>query len=1223
MNNSHFLYLFSCLITLLTQALGQEIYQFPIALNQNNINDFQNFAKIYTNNTQAFNCEDGSPTLYLRGGQNQYVNVSYNYEKPYYQVDVSLKFYRIDSWDQSIDYFSIYVNQIQCLRATYSYKRSLTSKCANRFYDEELFTIKCSVLTNQYPIKITLSSNLDQELNDESWGMREFQVQIRLCPPICQQCISFDQCTECISGYYLKQKMCQKCSEKCLECDQDSNQCIKCNKQTYLINNKCQESCPLGYYQNQNEQTCDQCIQNCSACSAKNTCDLCQDGYFNSEQQICVKQCNQNLYGNPITKKCQLKCSDQYFANKATMLCEKCDPNCLTCSESSTNCTSCPLNTYQINQDTINDNQFKQKCVSQCPQQYFYLDVDLKKCLPCYKGCKICSGPSFYQCTECNQNFLKFENKCIRQDCGNYYYASPDTNECLRCQLNCIKCMDLKSCEQCVSVKDEQGNCQSLCQNYYFQYEDKCSPCYKDCQQCYGEGTNQCLSCKSEMELQDGKCICKQGYYLDSNDNCIQCDKTCQSCSQETQEYVKCISCISNLKHPFQHFCKCKEEFVSENDECKCKENYFLYNDSCQICHFSCKECLGPGIDECISCKDQNQEININTKTCTCKKGYYLDIRTNLCQKCYQTCQNCFSNGESDCYSCLEESNLILVDPRAKTSACQCQSGFYFDIDAHKCKKCSDSCKKCKGETENDCLSCDENFMQLQKITGQNFGACVCQNSFFYDKQLKKCQNCHFSCNTCSGLSEQECLTCSDTNSELKANKCVCKQGYFQFNSKCMNCHPDCQTCDGPQNTDCLSCSSENNKVLVPYQSKGICACQESYYLYNQQGCIKCYQNCKKCSGTGQKDCLDCIEGPDFIKNNYGKCVCDDGFYESVGLNNNRICLKCNELCSKCDSSGKCQICKSQLMKLSSDQSTCECIDNYMWYKNQCIQCPNFCKKCVLLKDKLTCTECYDPRTMEISPDKSSCLCKQQFYEYADTCKACSINCKSCKGGTEEDCIQCSDENMIKDSQTGICECQGDLVLDQSTRKCVLSSENKCKDEKCLKCNYNQCFQCNSNYQPQGESCICKDGFYDLEGNQGCHYCQQQGCLICKTKDTCEVCEQGLIKYKDKCYCPDSKYKDDLNQCSLSCPEKCKLCQSLFECHLTKEESDKYDFDYCDISCEKCSGPFYYNCWNCSSQTRVYDENIRTCLCKQGYLEVYEKDCKEVHQHFFLWLQVY
>ncbi|KAL4454935.1 hypothetical protein ABPG74_006317 [Tetrahymena malaccensis] len=1200
MKTTYFFYLLSCLTTF----IAQETYKFPIYLSKDDKDDFDMFAKTYSKDMESFNC-DNSSKLYIRGGYEQKVEIEKYYDKPYYQVDVSLNFFRIDSWDKGYDYFFIYVNQQECFKQTFTYKNAyFLSKCANSKYDENNSQLQCSVKTNQYPIKIKLQSKLDQDLEDESWGFREFQIQIKLCPSICLQCVSEQECTQCISGYFLKNKNCSKCSEECQECDQDPKKCTKCNKQTFLYKQSCLKECPLGYYQNENKQSCESCISNCSECSAQYTCDICKDGYFKSQKQECVNKCDSNFYGDPNTRECKLECTDSYFANQKTKLCEKCDQSCLTCQESSTKCTSCPPTTYLIKNS---DNQFY-KCVSQCPEQ-FYLDSAQKQCLPCYKGCSVCFGPLFNQCTKCKQDFKQIQDKCLRQDCGDYYFTNSDNNVCTQCQKNCIKCSDFNSCDQCAFGNDSSGKCNKKCKDNEFQQGDDCINCNENCLECYGKSETQCLKCLPDMQLQDGKCICIQGYQL--NKQCNKCDKTCQDCSYQNGQ-VQCNSCISNLMDPQKDACVCKEGFNLQDGECKCQENKIFNNNTCLPCHSSCKQCSGPGINECISCKDQNQEINQKTKLCTCKQGYFY-VQNNMCQKCYQTCQNCLSSGESDCYSCLEGSNLILVDTRAKTSACKCQSGFYFDMDQHICKKCSDSCKECI--RENDCLSCDEDFMYLKKVSGQNFGICVCQGSFFYNKKEKKCQNCHFSCNTCSGISEQECLTCSDQNSELIRNKCICKQGYFLDKFKCLKCSPECQTCNGPQNTDCLSCSSEDNKTLsVLQQSKGICTCEQGYYQNNQQRCIKCYQNCKKCRGVEQNECLDCSEGQDFIKDESGKCVCDEGFYESVGQNNNRICLKCSELCSKCDNQGKCQSCKSQLMQLSKDLSTCECIDNYILHKNQCIQCPNFCKKCIMQKDQLTCVECLDPRTMKISPDKQSCICKQKFYEFLDTCKACSLNCKTCKGASEQDCILCSDENMIKDSQTGICKCQGDLVFDQSTRKCVLSSEKKCKDQKCLKCNQDQCFQCISNYLPKGESCICKDGFYDLEGNQGCQFCQQQGCLVCKTRDTCETCEQGLIKYKDMCFCPDSKYKDDYNKCSLSCPQKCKLCQSLFECSLTKEESNKYDYDYCDLSCGKCSGPSYYDCWNCSSQTRVYDENIRTCQCKQGYIEVFEKDCKEINQ---------
>ena len=52
------------------------------------------------------------------------------------------------------------------------------------------------------------------------------------------------------------------------------------------------------------------------------------------------------------------------------------------------------------------------------------------------------------------------------------------------------------------------------------------------------------------------------------------------------------------------------------------------------------------------------------------------------------------------------------------------------------------------------------------------------------------------------------CLTCKDANAEVKGDgSCGCKVGFYLSGTTCLPCHSSCETCSGRTSNDCLSCS--------------------------------------------------------------------------------------------------------------------------------------------------------------------------------------------------------------------------------------------------------------------------------------------------------------------------------------------------------------------------------------------------------------------------------
>jgi proprotein convertase subtilisin/kexin type 5 len=104
------------------------------------------------------------------------------------------------------------------------------------------------------------------------------------------------QCVDvCGTGYYLQSGNCNACVSPCASCT-TVDQCITCATGFYLIstnppNQRCQNSCPNGYFANSITRTCDQCIGSCYSCSsAANLCTACNGTNYLSGSS-CVINC--------------------------------------------------------------------------------------------------------------------------------------------------------------------------------------------------------------------------------------------------------------------------------------------------------------------------------------------------------------------------------------------------------------------------------------------------------------------------------------------------------------------------------------------------------------------------------------------------------------------------------------------------------------------------------------------------------------------------------------------------------------------------------------------------------------------------------------------------------------------------------------------------------------------------------------------------------------------
>ena len=81
----------------------------------------------------------------------------------------------------------------------------------------------------------------------------------------------------------------------------------------------------------------------------------------------------------------------------------------------------------------------------------------------------------------------------------------------------------------------------------------------------------------------------------------------------------------------------------------------------------------------------------------------------------------------------------------------------------------------------------------------------------------------------------------------------------FFTDGNCEDCHYSCLTCTGPSATECQTC--DYDRFLDQDQS-----CQEEcaagyYPNYVANMCQKCHSSCHTCVQGGAEDCMDCTSG--------------------------------------------------------------------------------------------------------------------------------------------------------------------------------------------------------------------------------------------------------------------------------------------------------------------------------------------------------------------------
>ncbi|KAL4495408.1 hypothetical protein ABPG73_022453 [Tetrahymena malaccensis] len=273
---------------------------------------------------------------------------------------------------------------------------------------------------------------------------------------------------------------------------------------------------------------------------------------------------------------------------------------------------------------------------------------------------------------------------------------------------------------------DDQNSCVSDCPQGYFQQtiqdpiygkQDYCLQCNPSCKACEKTADN-CMPCNKKQFIYNNQCFSEK-----PNNTYIDHDNILKDCNYTTHPYLFQESCFA--KQPDKTFCQpdqnkfnCKScpdqcQLCDEQRNClKCTQNfpYFYQND----CHAT-----QPVATLC----EQNQD-QFN------------------CKSCPIGCSTC--NSQMICLTCLYEF------PYLYDNQCyEIQPLRTFCNEKKICQDCYKNCLTCQGTTNQDCLSCNQQFYLFEN-------QCICHDhSQFYDIQT---DNCEFIQNTLISKSAKESL---------------------------------------------------------------------------------------------------------------------------------------------------------------------------------------------------------------------------------------------------------------------------------------------------------------------------------------------------------------------------------------------------------------------------------------------------------------------------------
>jgi len=731
--------------------------------------------------------------------------------------------------------------------------------------------------------KCTCNTDFDWDTNAKKCLGTNNGVSYCLLDSDCKDQLPFGKCDNnkcvCMNPYLYKAeaKKCRIHNDNTINCS-GIDECMDDNILRATCDGKCK--CFDRYEYNPDKRICAGYNTGNTICG--NTTDCIDD---TPVATLCIGgfcTCGIRHIFDPITKRCL--CNKGTFSTNPIgyRFCNNCGSGSYQDQIGQSSCKKCPVDTFSSlsGRTSINDcnpcipHSHSNEGSSSCPcDTGFYKTSTPTTCAPCHSFCKTCIMTS-KRCSECNTipGVYKKLNECLCDTFNGYYinHIADNVDECLKCPKYCGRCDNPSKCLSCEDhpgvIMNEFDICECKAPGYHEYidlqstdyYKEKCVKCDPLCYFCDQLNINKCLDCdssKNAIFVEPYKCGCPSHFFYDSNtDKCRECNALCNNCHALGNN--NCDGCNANIALAVD-----QQENLCVND-CFSIESYFRNNTQCSKCHENCLQCYGSNINQCTKCK--NLELFAYNGLCVIEcPSHYFSNEDNVCLECHKSCLNCIKSGINGCSSC--QNNMYLYE---NTCVNLCPDSSFLDYNSRKCIPCKNPCKKCINE--NECLTCAKGFYLYSMKSYKCVTSELCGLFRYGDDKTKKCEDCHFSCLTCAGPSNTECIDCNFITGYSRANvmnDCFllsCENGFFlqvdysNKTIKCQKCHESCLNCLGPTNSNCTECKSGLNSMPTEIQNQIAClSCEEVSPGFTSGEDGKCHEKCGDGKNLGELKCDD------------------------------------------------------------------------------------------------------------------------------------------------------------------------------------------------------------------------------------------------------------------------------------------------------------------------------------------------------------------------------
>ena len=462
------------------------------------------------------------------------------------------------------------------------------------------------------------------------------------------------------------------------------------------------------------------------------------------------------------------------------------------------------------------------------------------------------------------------------------------------------------------------------------------------------------------------------------------------------------------------YFYGANSENIIGNSFCIGEINVFQCYKSCKTCNSGsitnhlCKECL---TDSSYYPKVIGEDIEcFNSETID--DGYYLDESSSpiLWKECHESCAKCTGNLESNCITCA---NGKFWKSRTEKQCEVPPTGYYGDTTTGYIEQCYSSCETCiigGDETNHNCESCKTDYYLAEDLDNKN---CYYQLDGYY-KDTAIWRKCASNCATCTGGTVNDCNLCapgyyfkdgsSGPNNPCYNSDTIDSHYYLDTDAQLYKeCYRNCATCSQGlinDNQNCLTCDSINYPIL--YGTNCYDECPSPTYEFNNKCIVSCPSYTVANSNNKCVSCKDKDPSTEFLYK--GNCIATKPDNTFVANYNYQILDDCYQNCKTCETGGD-----SKKMNCTS------CINDFYRLEDKPYQC----------YDKDEIVEGYFVDTTN-----------EIFISCYKTCKTCSTKgnaidhqCITCKSGygfdpyNTHNCINACKVYWYKDLDTDEHKC--------------------------------------------------------------------------------------------------------------------------------------------------------------------------------------------------------